>query len=326
MSRIRRELKKCNLKHQAITFASAAFFVTSLALASDTWILDSSKSNARLFQDSRSSPDPVNTGVAHVTGKVKLDTNDLDTSFFDLSIYPAAEDWGHALSPEDTLPTGSVRDATDQALLTFKSTRILTTGNGKLEVIGNLTLTRVRRTVTATPTEAFAGPVSGDPAFRDETREITFLFPSVSAAHLSGPFSPAMAQKIGVLEIVGSARLDSEGFPELLSATRVTNWPPVVHNRDSRMPSTVGEDHREATCSGTLIAATGDDNCHVPSSAGKDYGRSQCNPATGKQTTIVLDLKFLHTVPEPSVEAHSRKELEGRSGLAARQVTLREEL
>ena len=103
----------------------------------------------------------MNTGVARVTGKVKLDTNDLDASFFNLSIYPAGEDWGHALSPEGALPPGYVPDSTDQTLLTFNSSRILRTVDGKLEVIGDLTLTRVERTVTATPTEAYAGPVYG---------------------------------------------------------------------------------------------------------------------------------------------------------------------
>src|ERR1700758_2957921 len=107
-SRIRQESMRYNVKHQALTFASAAFFVTSLALASDIWILDSSKSNARLFQGSPTHPDPVNTGVARVTGKVKLDANDLDASFFDLSIYPADEESGHRLSREGALPIGYV--------------------------------------------------------------------------------------------------------------------------------------------------------------------------------------------------------------------------
>jgi polyisoprenoid-binding protein YceI len=294
-------LKKYNLKHRAITFASAAFFVTSLALASDTWILDSGKSNARVFQGSRSNPDPVNTGVARVTGKVKLDTNDLDASFFDLSIYPADADWGHALSPEGTLPTGYVPDATDQTLLTFKSMRILRTGDGKLAVIGELTLTRVERTVTATPTEAYAGPVYGDPVIHNETHEIKFLFPSVSAEHSSGPLTSAMQQKKGVLEIVGSARVDRDEFPELLSAIKETNWPTVVQNKDCHMPSTVGEDYSGALCAGTVVAATRDNNCDVPASIGEDYSGPQCTPAAGNQTTIVLDLKFLHTVPGPSV-------------------------
>jgi hypothetical protein len=177
---------------------------------------------------------------------------------------------------EGTLPIGYVPDATDHILLTFKSTRILRTGNGKLEVIGDLTLTRVERTVTATPTEAYAGPVYSDPVIHNETHEITFLFPSGSAAHLSGPLTPPMQQKRGVLEIVGSARIDHDEFPELSSAMKETNWLDVVQNEDCHMPSTVSG--------------------------------PQCTPATGNQTAIVLDLKFLHTVPEPSVEAHSGKE------------------
>jgi polyisoprenoid-binding protein YceI len=289
------------MKHQAITFASAAFFVTSLALASDTWILDSSRSNARLFQSSKAISESVNTGVARVTGKVKLDTNDLDASFFELSIYPADEDWGHTLSPEGTLPIGCVPDATDQTLLTFKSTRILRTRNGELEVIGHLTLTRVKRPVIATPTEDYAGPAYGDPVIHNETREITFLFPSASPAHISGRLTPAMLEKGSVLEIVGSARVDRDEFPELLTAIKETNWPPVVRNRDCHMPSTVGEDYSGDPCTGTVVAATRDNNRDLPASAGEDYNGAQCTPATGDQTTIVLDLKFLHTVPEASV-------------------------
>jgi polyisoprenoid-binding protein YceI len=286
------------MKYRAITFASAAFFVTSLALASDTWRIDSSRSIARLSQSSKANSESLNTAVARVTGKVKLDANDLDTSFFDLSIYPADENWGHALSPEGALPAGYVPDTSDQTLLTFKSTRIVRTGDGKLEVIGDLTLTRVERTVIATPTEAFAGPVYGDPGIHHETREISFLFPTASAAHVSGPLTPPVQQTKGVLEIVGAARVDRDEFPELATAIKETNWPPVVQNKDCQMPSTVGEDYSGALCTGTVIATIGDDNCHMPASAGEDYSGPQCTPVIGSQTTIVLDLKFLHTVPE----------------------------
>jgi polyisoprenoid-binding protein YceI len=123
------------MKYRAITFAFVV--VSSLAFASDIWTLDSSTSNARLFQGSKAIPDSVNTGVARVTGKVKLDTNPAN-SVFDLSIYPADEDWGHALSPEGAMPTGYVPDATDLALLTFRSTRFLRTENGKFESSGIL--------------------------------------------------------------------------------------------------------------------------------------------------------------------------------------------
>jgi len=176
--------------------------------------------------------------------------------------------------------------------LTFKSTRILRTDNGKLEVIGDLTLTRVQRTVIATPPRAYAGPVYGDPVIHNETREVTFLFPSMSAAHLSRPLTPATLQKKEVLEIVGSARVDGEEFPELLSAINETRWPPVMQSKDCH----IREDYSGALCTGTSIAATGDDNCHMSTSVGPQY-----TAATGNQTRIVLDLKFLHTVPDRSV-------------------------
>ena len=296
------------MKRRAITFASTAFFVTSLALASDTWILDAGTSNARLFKCPRANSELVSLGVARVTGKVKLNTNDLAASFFDLTIYPADEDWEQALSPEGALPSGCVPDPADRTPLTFKSTHILRTKNGRLEVVGDLTLTHVYRDVTASPAEAYAGPVYGDPVIRNETREITFVFPSVSPEHLSGPLTAPTAQKRGVLEIVGSARVEREEFSKVVGAIKETSWLPVVQNKDCHMPATVEEDDSGASCTGTVVAATRDNNGHVPGSAGENYSGPQCIPAMGNQTTIVLDLKFLHKVPESSVEAHSGAE------------------
>jgi hypothetical protein len=293
-------MEEYSMKYPARTFASTAFFVTSLALARHTWILDSSRSNARLFQGARANPELVNSGVARVTGKVKLDTNDLDASFFDLSIYPADEGWEHVLNPEGTLPTVYVPRATDRSLLTFKSTSILGTGNGTLEVIGNLTLTRVERTVIATPTEAYAGPVYGDLAIHNETRAITFVFPSASAAHLSTPLIPTMVQKRGVLEIVGSAHVEREECPELLGAIKETSWP-IGQNEDCHKPSTLGKDSNGVPCTAPPIALARYNSCQASVSAEEDYSGPQCTPAAGNQTAIVLDLKFHHTVPEPSV-------------------------
>jgi polyisoprenoid-binding protein YceI len=304
------------MTYRAITFASAALFVTSLALASDIWVLDSNRSNARIFRGSKANSESVNTRVARVTGKVKLDANDLDTSFFDLSIYPADGNWGKALSPEGALPMGYAPDSTDQILLTFTSTRIVRAENGRLEVVGDLTLTHVGRNVTAMPTEAYAGPVYGDPVIHNVTRGITFLFPSPSAANLSESLTPAVQQTRGVLEVEGAARVEREEFPELLSAIEDTNWPSVVENEHCQASySGGGEGYSGPVCTGALIAATQTDNCQATYlGGGEGYSGPACASAAGNQTTIVLDLKFLHKVREPSVEAHSGK---GSSGNAA---------
>jgi hypothetical protein len=75
-----------------------------------------------------------------------------------------------------------------------------------------------------------------------------------------------MLQKRGVLEIVGSARVDRDEFHELLSTIKETNWPAVrqniVQNEDCHMPSTVGEDYSGTACTGTVVA-TRDNNCEV---------------------------------------------------------------
>jgi polyisoprenoid-binding protein YceI len=273
--------------------------ISPLAFAdSGTWSLDSANSSARLYQGSAANPDSANTGVAGVTGNVKVDTNDLGNAVFDLSIYPADEQWGHALSPEGTLPVGYVPDATDRTLLTFHSKRILRTRNGQLQVIGDLTLARVERGVTLM--KAYAGPVYGHPVIHTETREVSFLFPNLSAALSSDLLQPLNLLEKSELDLSGSAYIGYEDFPALLSAVRATNWPVVVRNKQCQMPSTVGEDYHGPTCTGTLIAAASQDNCHMPTVVGgEDYSGPICTPRSGNQTTIVLDLKMLRPTSNP---------------------------
>lgn len=276
-----------------------AAVMSPIALANGgAWSLDANTSYARFFEDSSSNPDSLNTGVARVTGKVNLDTNDLAGSFVDLSIFPAHEDWSHALSPEGDLPPGYVPDGSDHTLLTFKSKRILKSGDGVLKVTGDLTLTRVERSVTVTPSEAYAGPVYGDPHMRTITREVTILFPNPDGAILAGPVTSAMRQKKGALEMSGSVRIGDGEFPELSDAIRHTNWPPVVKDEHCEVPS-VGEDFSGPVCTGKSIAATRPDNCDEPS-VGEDYHGLICVPPAGNRTTVVLNLQLLRTVTESS--------------------------
>ena len=259
--------------------------VSSAAFAnSGSWSLDSNASDASLFQGSAANPHAVNTGMARVTGNVKLDTNDLDKSVVDLRIYPANEDWANALSIDGNLPAGFVPDADDHTLLTFKSKHIRTTADGGLDVVGNLTLTRVERSATIDPSEAYAGPVYSDPVVRTETREATFVIPGVNAALAPRSLTPAAAENKDALQVSASARIGYEDFPDLFSALTETNWPLVVENGNCQIPSTISEDYSGALCTGPSIAATRDDT-----------------PIGRKQTTIVLHLKLLYTGSEPSV-------------------------
>jgi len=249
-----------------------------------SWSLDSTASEAQLFQGSAANPHALNTGMARVTGKVKLDTNDLDKSVFDLRIYPADEDWANALSLEGNLPAGYVPDATDHTLLTFKSKHIVRTAGGELEVVGDLTLTRVERSATIDPSEAYAGPAYSDPVIHSETREATFVIPSVDGALAPRSLTPAAVENKEALQVSASAHMSYEDFPELFSALTETNWPLAVEYGNCQTPSTISEDYSGALCTGPSIAATRD-----------------ATPIGRKQTTIVLHLKLLYAGSEPSV-------------------------
>ena len=209
------------MKHRAILLALAVCLTSSLALASDTWTVDSSTSSAGFAQASSPNQSSVNPVIARVTGKVKLEEGDLGASAFDLSIYPADEYWRHALSTSSDAWAGYVPGATDQRpLLTFKSERVVRTAGGQLKAIGDITLTRAARRVTATPTEDYAGPVYGRPFIYTYRREVTFVIPGSSAAPASASLTPVTLQNKPMLEIAGSVVVSSNDFPELTKCSR----------------------------------------------------------------------------------------------------------
>ena len=299
---IKRLVRLTSNKGPAILlYALSSVMLPAQAAATDGgWSLDSSKSTAQLYLGSAENPDSVNVGAARVAGLVTLDANHLNSSVVDLSIYPADEDWGAALGPEGSLPLGYVPDTTDRTLLTFKSKRILEAADGSLRVIGDLTLTRVERSVTADPNEAYAGPVYGDPFIRTVTQEITFVFPNLNGAGVSGTQISTPPENRGVVDISASARIRHEDFKELSGAIAETNWPSVVANKHCEVPSTVGEDYSGAKCTGTAIAAAAAANCQIPASVDEDYSGPVCAEPAGDQTTIVLQLKLTNAKVRPS--------------------------
>jgi hypothetical protein len=264
--------------------------ISPFAFADGGWSLNSDASYARLYQGSKANPDSVNTGVARVTGKLKLNSTDLADSIFELSIYPADEDWGGALNPEGQLRSGYVPEPTDHTLLRFKSKSIRWAEGGELRIIGDLTLARVVR-----PSESPSGFVQNG-IIGTTTAEIEFRFPHLTAA-LSA--EPSNRQEKGALEISGTANVDHDAFPKLLNAITETNWPPVVRNKVCTMPLVIGRDYSGAQCTGDLLAATRNDNCSMPESAGADYSGPVCTLAAGNQTTIVVHLKLLSTGSKP---------------------------
>ena len=279
----------------AIVIAVVSVCVSPLAFADGgLWSLDSTTSSARLFQGSAANPDSVNMGVARVAGNVELDTSDLKRSIFNLSIYPADEQWGAGVIRDGFLAPGYVPNATNDMLLTFKSQRIVKTENGQLKIVGDLTLTRVGRNVIAEPSEAYAGPVYSDPVIHTTSREVTFVFQNVGT-----PTSDPATR-----DLSGLVYVEHPNFSELLNAVRDTNWPVVVQNEECRNP-TIGEDYDGPKCTGRVIAATQTDNCEPgQSGGGEGFIGPVCTAPSGSETTIALDLKLIHRdselAPAPS--------------------------
>ena len=100
-------------------------------------------------------------------------------------------------------------------------------------------------------------------------------------------------------------------LPELLSALKETNWPPVVQNitqiKNCEMPSAVGADYSGVSCTGTSVLVTREDDCQIWVSVGEDYSGSLCASAADKRATLVLDLKLLPVAPASTQKALSRK-------------------
>jgi len=261
-----------------VTLAAAlvAIFAPLPALAADTgWQLDAGHSTARLFLGSDTDPESVNVGVARVSGTMLLDPYDPARSAFDLVMNPAGE---AARGLDGT--TGRAPDA-PYTEMSFKSTRIVATGDGNLEVTGNLTLTRVEATVIANPTEDYAGPIYSNAVVHKVNHEVTFVFSTVDLRAVNG-------NKTATTKISASTRIGYENFPQLSSAILATNWPMVVEDENCQAASTVGEDYAGPSCTGTAVSVIS--HAVAPSNVGEDYHGFEVAPRAGNQVTIEFDL------------------------------------
>jgi polyisoprenoid-binding protein YceI len=239
--------------------------------------LDPNQSTARLFVGSSTDPESSNFGVARVSGKATLDTNEPERSVFDLTF--GADASSGPMNPDG--PATAVDTPEHYADVVFKSKRVMR-DSGALEVTGDLTLTRIDRSVALNPNEGYSGAEYGDPVTSTVTREVTFVFPSVD---------PVVAQdnKENAGRLSASAWIGRENYPELLPSLMQSNFPTLVEDESCVIPSTVGEDYAGTLCEETQIEAVTENI--VPASAGEDYHGFDSVPAAGNQVTIVLNLE-----------------------------------
>jgi hypothetical protein len=263
-SRLQRVLPlSTKLLCRVVNLLLLAATTASIAHAQDSWQIDPQHSIATLSLGSGASQ--LQIGLARVSGEVEFEPSD----------------------PGDPIVTlkmvGDARKA-DYASMSFSSKRSAIRADGKLTVTGDLSVTRVERSVTMEPNEAYAGPEYGDPVASTTTREITLIF--------SDPRQ--VPSQDGALHFSGRSTVVREDFPDLLDAIALDDWPSqLINDEKCENPSTIGEDYHGPECTGTVIASVS--NAMVPSGnpGAEDFSGFEpiVSPDRNK-ATIALDLKL----------------------------------
>jgi hypothetical protein len=211
----------------------AATTASIAAHAQDGWQIDPKYSVATLSLGSGASQ--LQIGLARVSGEVVFESSDPGDPIVTLKI------------------VGDAREA-DYASMSFSSKRSAIRADGKVTVTGDLSVTRVERSVTMEPNEAYAGPQYGEPVARTTTRQITLIF--------SDPRQ--VPSQNGAMHFSGRSTVSREDSPDLLDAIALDDWPSqLINDEKCENPSTIGEDYHGPECTGTVIASVS--NAMVPS-------------------------------------------------------------
>lgn len=248
-----------------LLLAFAVSLASVKAHAQDTWQVDAQHSIARLSLGS--GPTATEVGIARVSGSVAFATGHAADPVVDLNIEPEQ-------SP-----------ASDDPKISFKSKRSMVTGDGKTAVVGDLSVTRIERSVTMDANEGYYGAVYGEPVVHTDTREVTLVLPAATIP----------AAQNGGMQLSASTSVGREYFPELLAALAPGNWPStVVEDESCTVPSVTGEGYFGANCTGTPVATPTNSTAPATAVVGEGYyGFEPTVIPDGSRATVALDLKLV---------------------------------
>jgi hypothetical protein len=246
-----------------MVLALAIITASMTAHARDSWQIDPKQSVVTLSLGSGANQ--VQIGLDRVSGEVIFESSDPGDPIVALKIVGDARAAGYAS-------------------MSFRSKRSGISADGKLTFTGDLSVTRVERSVTMDPNEAYAGPQYGEPVARTSTRQITLTFSDPHQA----------ASQDGAINFSGRSTVSREDLPDLLDAITLDDWPSqLINDEKCEDPSTIGEDYHGPECTGTVIAIV--NNVEVPTggSGGEGYyGFEPIVTPDRNMATIALDLKL----------------------------------
>ena len=247
-----------NIQRIGLILAIATLAAVPAIAKEGSWKLDADHSTARILLGTNA----FNIGLARVGGNVELNAAEPTNSVLDLSIDPAGS-----------------------KLITFKSRRATIGRDGRLEVTGDLTVSRTVREINLNPGEDYYGATVGQPITQTVTREVTFVLP------MSGGGNQA--------EVTAVANIFRESFPELFTAVSDANWQPVIQDKACEMPQ-AGEGYTGAACSGTVVEP---DRSTAFANNGEDYHGFESAPPDGSLVRIVLKLHLTRENPAQTMTA-----------------------
>lgn len=275
----------------AVPFALASMLAmgapSKSTLTGGSYEVDAHHSDVQLVTDATTDYGKIKVdvtlGFARVTGRVELNNDDLARSSFNLRIYPA-DSMLPDIDEEGKFLSMWLADLSNHTLICFHSKGAVRTAEGRLQTTGNLVITRVDRNLeSSSPSEAYAGPIYGQPMVHRVSREATFVF--------DAPTADGKGQKDGVVAS-GSTRMFREDFPQLVRAVLATYWPPVVQDRNCQPATGTGEDYQGAICTGTVLMAGA--LPEAPHSSGaEDYpGAGNFNALVGNRLNVLVHLRL----------------------------------
>ncbi|HKM90690.1 MAG TPA: hypothetical protein VJX29_08745 [Candidatus Acidoferrales bacterium] len=270
------------MTHKLAGFALAAMLVGASALPafaqSANWTVDSNHSSARILVqgDLDGKSQSITLGGANVSGTLRLDRDDPAKSTVEFNVYPATAG-PNAASPDPA-------DA-PYILLSFHSEKASLAADGKLQVTGLLTATRVERQAVMEANDAYSGPVYVSSVVSQAQREESFVI----AVPASDP-----ADRSATIEVSTGVKIYREDFPELVNAVLATNWPATAQDKNCEAPRASSEDYAGTLCTGSAVTLPSITRTVATSS--EDYPGDEANFAdAGNLLTLALDL---HLAPE----------------------------
>jgi polyisoprenoid-binding protein YceI len=281
----------------SVLFAAIAILAlgasSNPAPAAGSFQIDAGHSDAQLITDATTDYGKtklnVTLGFARMNGRVEINNDDLSKSSFDFRFYPSTG-MTPVINEDGQFLRHWLENMSNHTLVCFHSKGAVRTADGKLQTTGNLILTRVDRTIEATPSEAYAGPVYGPPVVHRVSHEATFVFDLTPDG------------KGGAIQATGRTGMHREDYPQLVRAVLNTYWPPVIEDQKCEYPATVGEDYHGAQCSGNLLMAPGLPEAPHAANA-EDIGTfSDFNSIVGNHLSIALHIRL---TPAGSSEAVS---------------------